>query len=92
MHQHGYDFTDVRPQPLDLSPQELEDFHIIISLGDSVTSYIEEVPFHTVDLQWELPVPPPKDKEDDKVWEEIYQHLLLNIGQLMEALRGKEAP
>lgn len=92
MHRLGYDFTDVRPRSLDLSPVELEDFHVIVSLGDSLTSYIGNVPFHTVDLQWELPASPPEGQGDDKDWEEIYQQLLQNIHQLMEALRGKEAP
>ncbi|MEN8177694.1 MAG: phosphate signaling complex protein PhoU [Pseudomonadota bacterium] len=92
MHRHGYDFTDVRPRSLGLSPVELEDFHVIASLGGLVASYIGNVPFHTIDLQWELPVPPLEGKGEDSVWEEIFQQLFLNIDQLMEALRGKEAP
>ncbi len=92
IQRHGYDCTDVHPRSLDLSPKELEDFHVIVSLGDPVTRYIGNVPFHTVDLQWELTAPSSDSKGEDKDWEEIYQQLLQNIHQLMEALRGKEAP
>jgi phosphate transport system protein len=92
MNRHGYDFTDVHPRSLDLSPQELKDFHVIASLGEPVTRYIGNLPFHTVDLQWEFPVPPAEGQSDDQDWEQIYRHLLHNIHQLMEALRGEEAP
>ncbi len=79
-------------RPLDLSPKELEDFHVIVSLGDPVASYIGNVPFHTIDLQWEFPAPLPEDPDDGKDWEQIYRQMLQNIHQLMEALRGEEAP
>lgn len=90
MNRHGYDFTGVSPQALSLSPEGLADLHVIVSLQGPVTDYTGEVPFHTVDLEWNLAAPSPAS--DDRDWQEIYQHLLLNIRQLMEALRGKEAP
>lgn len=90
MEKHGYDFTEVRPQLLNLSPEEFEALHVIVSLDGPVADYTGSVPFHTVDLEWSLETPPPDS--DDSTWEDIYQHLLLNIRELMEALRGKEAP
>ena len=87
MDGHGYDFGHVRPQPLDLSVEELAGLHVIVSLEGPVPDYIEDLPFHTVDLEWPLPNPTRGEE-----WEGLYQHLLLNIRQLMEALRGKEAP
>jgi len=90
MNRHGYDFTGVCPQPLSLSPEELADLHVVVSLKGPVADYTGDIPFHTVDLEWELT--PPGPGSDDADWEEVYQHLLLNIRQLMEALRGKEAP
>ena len=90
MNRHGYDFTEVQPQPLSLSPEGLADLQVIVSLKGAVTDYTGDIPFHTVDLEWELPAPGPVS--DDGDWQEIYQHLLLNSRQLMEALRGKEAP
>ncbi len=92
MNRHGHDFTDVHPQALDLSPQDLEDFHVIVSLRGPVSDYIEEVPFHAVDLEWKLPDAPADGSGANKGWEEIYQGLLLNTRELMEKLRGKEAP
>ena len=73
-----------------LSPEEFEALHVIVSLDGPVADYTGSVPFHTVDLEWSLETPPPDS--DDSTWEDIYQHLLLNIRELMEALRGKEAP
>ncbi len=92
MERHGYSFTNSAPQALDLLPTELEDLHVIVSLKGPASTYIPEIPFHTVDLEWDLPSPPPEDQDHEQGWGEIYEHLLLNIRQLMETLRGKEAP
>ena len=53
---------------------------------------MENIPFHTVDLEWQLSAPPAEGEGEDRDWKEIYQQLLLNIRQLMETLRGEEAP
>jgi hypothetical protein len=37
MSRHGHDFRDIHPQALDLSPQELEGFHVIVSLRGPVS-------------------------------------------------------
>ena len=92
MNHHGYSFTDLRPQALNLLPDELENLHVIVSLNGPAVDHIPDIPFHTVDLEWDLPAPPPNGQGDDKDWAEIYEHLLLNIRRLMETLRGKEAP
>ena len=92
MQRHGYSFTNLRPQGLDLLPDEIEDVHVIVSVAGPATRYIPDIPFHTVDLEWELPSPPPETQGEDERWQGIYERLLLNIRQLMEALRGKEAP
>ena len=92
MNRHGYDFNGLQPQALDLSLQDLEEFHVIVSLRGPASEFIDEVPFHTVDLEWELTAPPADGSGDNKDWEEVYQGLLLNTRQLMETLRGMEAP
>ena len=92
MSRHGYDFAGLRPQVLNLAPQDLEEFHVIVSLRGPASEYIDAVPFHTVDLEWELPGPPAAGEGKDEDWEEIYQGLLLETRQLMETLRGREAP
>ena len=92
MHRHGYNFTNIRPQSLDLLPDEIENLHVIVSVGGPVSRFIPDIPFHTVDLEWVLPSPPPESDGEDEHWQAIYERLLLNIRQLMEALRGREAP
>ena len=92
MGRHGYSFTDVHPRALDLLPEELEEVHVVVSLEGPITDYIDEIPFHTIDLEWNLPELPPEGAGDERHWQEIQQALELNIRGLMEALRGKEAP
>lgn len=92
MNRHGYDFNGLCPQLLDLSPHDLEEFHVIVSLRGPASKYVDEVPFHTVDLEWDLPLPPPDGSDENVDWEEIYQRLLMDTRQLMETLRGSGAP
>ena len=92
MERHGYSFTNIGPQALELLPNELENIHVIVSLSGPISNYIPEVPFHTVDVEWDLPTPPSRETGDDSDWREVYEHLLLKIRHLMETLRGKGAP
>lgn len=92
MQHRGYSFTDIHPLTLDLLPEELEQVHVIVSLEGPITNYLQEIPFHTIDLEWDLPRAPSDDEDRGKRWEEIFQTLTQKIRKLMEALRGKEAP
>ena len=89
MESKGFDLQGVRPQPLELSHEELASLHLIVSLDGPVTDYVPEVPFHTVALEWKLPTP--GADADEQAWEDVYQQLILYIRGLMEALRGEEA-
>ncbi len=92
MGRQGYSLTDTHPRALDLLPEELEEVHVLVSLEGPAGGYVEELPFHTIDLEWHLPELPAEGATDERHWQEIYQTLEVNIRGLMEALRGKEAP
>lgn len=87
------DSGDLAPRRLDYTTEELADFHVIVALGHDAASQIEEVPFHTVLLEWDIePVPADLDAERANAWlEEVSQALKQHLRELIETLRGAEA-
>ncbi len=91
--ERGIDLGDVKPRTLDLTPQELPDYHIIVSLQGPASGYVESVPFHTTALEWDLGEPPAGGDAAQAAqrYEEIYRELAVQIRDLMTTLRGEEA-
>jgi phosphate transport system protein len=80
------------PERLNLTPLELAGQHLVISLEGPVKSYFSNIPFHTTPLQWDL-APPPTEEAAIEGWlDEIYRDLATRIRDLMETLRGEDAP
>jgi len=69
----------------DISHQEISEQHLIISLQGEVSSYIENIPFHTSTLQWDI-----SSEADDQNMETLYRTLALHISDLLELLHGDE--
>ena len=94
MEQHGLDLAGVRPRPLDLTHFELAEKHVIVSLHGPVRKLIPEIPFHTTGLEWSVgPLDDDRDETlSDAQFENIYRQLASQISDLMELLRGKDAP
>ncbi len=87
---YGIDLAAARPTALaDLTPHEVADKHVIVSLQGPVSSYFDSVPFHTTALEWD--VGPAPETPGDQRSEELYRDLALKIKDLMELLRGEEA-
>jgi protein-tyrosine-phosphatase len=93
MDARGHDMDGCAPAALDYSPQEVGDLHVIVSLQNSVSDYLETIPFHTVALDWDIgPCPESQDPEDTaRQCEAIYRELSLQLRDLMHLLRGDEA-
>jgi phosphate transport system protein len=93
LDQHGFDLTAAAPKPLELSPQELAELHVIISLESPIKSYFAKVPFHTTCLNWNLGEIPDDATPEQTMqrYEEIYRELSFQIKELMELLRGEGA-
>lgn len=92
LEQRGMDLYTAKPKALELSHQEISELHVIVSLQGSVKSYIPEVPFHTVALEWDIGSKPEGlgNEEAESRYEEMYRELAVHIRDLMERLRGKE--
>ncbi len=86
----GIDLTGAKPKVLEPVPHELAQYHIIISLQGPVKDYIQQLPFHTSALEWDLGQSPSALDGDDSVrcLEDLYREMALQIRDLMETLRG----
>jgi phosphate transport system protein len=90
MDGRGISMQDATPRAVsDFTYDELVAFNIIVSLDNPVSDYIEELPFHTTALSWDVgPSPDPEDKE---AVETLYRELAVKISDLMTLLRGEGA-
>ncbi len=93
LDQHGFDLSAAAPTTLELSPQELAELHVIVSLQGTIKSYFPHIPFHTTCLNWDLGELPDDLSPDETTqrYEEIYRELSFQIKELMELLRGEGA-
>lgn len=94
MEQHGFDLGDASPAPLDLTHQELAGKHVIVSLQGPVKGYLEKIPFHTTDLEWDVGSAPEGDDDAQATehLEAVYREIAMRVRDLMETLRGTDAP
>ncbi len=93
MQERGIDLGGHQPKALDLSRQELADFHVIVSLQGPVRSYLESIPFHTAALEWEVGAVP-EDMAEDQLrqrYETLYREIAVQLSNLMVTLRGEGA-
>ena len=86
----GQNLNQVQPSSLDdLTTHALLDQHVIVSLEGEVSSYLQDIPFHTVALEWDVgPVP---ESGDDQGFENLYRAISIQVKDLMESLRGEGA-
>ncbi len=89
MDSHGMDASTVQPKPFDITPAELNAYHVVISLKAPVTSYIERIPFQTTALNWKLASVPEDCSCEEKDYENIHRELSVLIKDLMTMLRGE---
>jgi phosphate transport system protein len=73
----------------DITYDELVNQQIIVSLNNPVIEYLEEVPFHSTALEWDIGEAPQED--DTQAIEFLYRELAVKISDLMTLLRGEEA-
>ena len=94
LENHGINLAvSARPSPVDMTPLQLTTQHVIVSLQGPVKSYFDQVPFHTTPLEWDVgPAPESGDAAGVQRLEELYRDMAVQIRDLMETLRGEEAP
>jgi phosphate transport system protein len=82
----GIDLGSHRPQAIPAHHQEFAAFQIIVSLQGPVKSYVEQIPFHTVALEWKVTRAGSGQPDLRKLSREI----ALQVSNLMTVLRGQE--
>ena len=87
------DLEGAAPKSLESMWDELEDYHVVVSLGGDVRPHLREVPFRTIVLQWDIGAAPGDVDEQraEAMLEESYRALSAQIGDLMQTLRGEGA-
>ncbi|VAX11046.1 Phosphate transport system regulatory protein PhoU [hydrothermal vent metagenome] len=93
LDERGLELEDNLPKALDLLPQEIAAFHVIVSLQGPVKSAIQEVPFQTVVQEWDIP-PLTGDLDAAQTlqrMEAIYREISVRVQELMQTLRGHVA-
>lgn len=90
MDGHGMPITNVELRANDLTPLQLSGFHVIVSLQAPVSSYIQNPPFNTTQLTWELNSVPEACVCDAQAYENIHRELSVRIKDLMVLLRGED--
>ncbi|MES9945125.1 MAG: phosphate signaling complex protein PhoU [Candidatus Thiodiazotropha sp.] len=90
MQEKGIDYSDAEPTSIEqLTPKEISEQHVIVSLQGEISSYLSRVPFHTSVVEWGLGEAP--EDEDIHEYDSIYRQLAILIKDLMELLRGEGA-
>lgn len=93
LEKHGNATDDLKPQAIDWVPEAWSDYDVVVSLQGSIEKYLDEIPFRTVVLEWDIAAPPKKsanESELDESFETIYKELAPKITHLMETLQGEE--
>ena len=91
LNERGVSLEGLESRTLDLTPEEIPDYHVIVSLQGPVADYIDAIPFHTTALEWDLGTPPSEADTAQVMqrYEEIYRELAVQIRDLMTTLRGE---
>jgi len=91
MDGHGMQATDVQPSANDLTPIQLSGFNVIVGLQAPVSSYIQNPPFNTTQVTWQLTSVPEDCVCDAQAYENIHRELSVLIKDMMVLLRGEGA-
>jgi phosphate transport system protein len=94
MEQHSFDLAAASPGPLDLTHQSLVEKHVIVSLQGPLKDYFAKIPFHTTGLEWEVGsvAGGDDDARTSQQLETLYREIAMQVRDLMETLRGTDAP
>jgi hypothetical protein len=86
--------SDIAPRPLDFTHLELAEKHVIVSLQGPVRDFVPRLPFHTTGLEWDVGRVPDGEGQTlgTEELEAIYRQIATQVTDLMELLRGKDAP
>jgi phosphate transport system protein len=72
----------------DITPAELTEQHVIITLQGRCDHYFDKIPFHTSVLEWDIT--PESEIDSEQKMDMLYRELAIHIKDLMQQLRGEE--
>ncbi len=89
----GIEIDDAHPKALSGMSDSLADYHVIVSLQGDAYERLEEVPFHTVLLHWEVgEIADGLDQQrTEALLEQSLERIRAETTTLMETLRGEGA-
>ena len=93
LESRDFDVSELAPTDLATLQGKLDDIHVIIGLGCNPRQHVNEPPYRTVLLDWDLGVPP-NDLDQERAeaaLEAAFRQLKVELGDLMETLRGEGA-
>lgn len=88
---HGMGASSPAPRPLEMTPAELNSFHVMVGLCGPISAYIERIPFQTTALNWRLTSAPEGCVCSEEDYENLHRELSVLIKDLMTLLRGEDA-
>lgn len=93
MDERGHDLGARKPKLLEPLDDEHRHYHVIVSLDGTARPHLDEVPFRTAMLEWDVgPVPGDLQANGAKAQlEEVYRRIAHEVRSLMELLRGPDA-
>ncbi len=93
MDERGYDLRNRKPKRLEPLDDEHRHYHVIVSLDGTARPHLDEVPFRTAMLEWDVgPIPSDLQVNGAKAqMEEVYRRIVHEVRNLMDLLRGPDA-
>ncbi len=70
--------------------EEPQHFHVIVGLHPDAKNHVEDLPFRSVFLFWDIPTGLPDDAAP-KDFNKIFKKISANVQDLMHTLRGRDA-
>ena len=91
MEEHGLNSGSHKPQSLESHSTDLQRYGVIVSLQGPVESYLDQQPFRTVFLDWDVGEPPTEQDPSraSEVFAEMYREITVRVSDLMEILSGE---
>jgi phosphate transport system protein len=93
MERKGHTLERAVASSMATTVHELNDYHVVVSLNGEVRERLEELPFSTIFLRWDVGACPEDMKAPDaeEQLDDIYRALAGHIEDLMVELRGEDA-
>ncbi len=93
MERKGHSLDGAVASSLATTVHELNDYHVIVGINGDVRQHIDDVPFSTIFLTWDVAECPADmaASEAEARLDDIYRQIAAHLEDLMVSLRGEDA-